>query len=284
MRRTSPNSLLGVDNIPMPTCIEQANETLQELAAVTRRSFLNRGLTAAAVPAAILGVASISEAAQPKNGNRNGNNNNNNNGNNGNGNGNGSNSNRGLIESGLPTYFPGQTRKLFQEIQVDEASHVNIIQDAIILLGGKPRPYPTFQGLSISDPQMFLNLSNAFENTGVHAYFGAAAYIQNPAVLAVAASIAFVEAYHSGWINSLSNQTLVPGGLTYATPFTPAQVVAAVSPYIVSLNDPTNAFPATYSTTPSPENDIAILNFALIAEYLEATFYFESVPQVFSRP
>ena len=261
MRRPPFSPIAGIDDLPMPTCPEQATENLQKLAETTRRTFLGRGLAAAAAVPTALAASSIAEAAGPKKAPPTSNNS---------GNGN-----------SLPTYYAGQTSKLFQEIQVNEATHVNILLIAIKSLGGTPRPYPTFQGITTSNAQQFLQLSNTFENTGVHAYFGAAGYIQNPAVLAVAASIGFVEAYHSGWLNALSNTTLVPGGITYATPLTAEQVVTAVSPYIVSLNDPNNMFPPTFSTTPSPANDIAILNFALIAEYLEATFYFNSVPKVF---
>lgn len=248
MRQHPVSPVAGLDSIALPTCHEQAAETLQQLAETSRRSFLGRGLAAAAVPATIL-AASASASA-------------------------------GTKKPPLPEYYPGQTQRNFVEIQTDEYTHVNILIAAIESLGGTPRPLPTFKGLSISNPQTFLQTAVALENTGVHAYFGAAGAIFNPNVLAVAASIAFVEAYHSGFLNTLANKPLIPGGLTYATPFTVDQVVNAASPFIVSLND-NGQFPATFSSTPSPANDLAILNFALLLEFLEAEFYFYSVPRVF---
>ncbi len=152
---------------------------------------------------------------------------------------------------------------------------------AIRSLGGTPRPYPTFTGITGLSATQFLQTAAAFENTGVGAYFGAAPAIFNPAVAAVAVSIATVEARHSGFINSTANTALVPNGLPYAVPLTIAQVTAAATPYITSLND-NGQFPATFSTTPSAANDIAILNFALLLEFLEASFYFYNVPQLFS--
>jgi Ferritin-like domain len=241
------SSVAGFEQISIPSSQGEANETLQKLAMTSRRSFLGRGLAAAAVPATIIAASSSSKAA---------------------------------AAAPFPSYYTGSTTRNFQEIQVDEASHVNILIAAIDSLGGTPRPFPTFTKITGLNASTFLSTSIAFENTGVHAYFGAAPYIHNPNVVAVALSIALVEAYHAGFLNTLGDQPLVPGGLTYATPYSIAQVTAAVSPFIVRLND-NGEFPLTFSTTPSPANDIAILNFALALEYLEASFYFYNVPALF---
>lgn len=277
MIRPISHSIAGVDQVSVPSCLDEATENLTRLAESTRRSFLGRGLaTAAAVPAAVLTASSIAEAARPGR-NPSG------------GNGGGRNSGGTMGKGGnasLPSYFssqsaPGSTASLFRQIQRNEESHVEIVIAAIRSLGGTPRPLPTFQGIQNVTPPELVAMSTAFENLGTHAYFGAAPYIKNPAVLSVAMSLAFVEGYQAGWLNSLSNQTLVPGGLTFAIPYTIPQVDVAASPFIASLNDG-GLFPPTFSTTPSDVNDIAILNFALMLEYLEATFYFNNVPRIFA--
>jgi hypothetical protein len=47
----------------------------------------------------------------------------------------------------------------------------------------------------------------------------------------------------------------------------PAQVVSLAGKFVASLN---GGPPLTYDRTPSDQNDIAILNFALALEYLES--------------
>ena len=238
---------IELEKIDVPTSLEQADENLDRLAVASRRSFLTWG-AAATGSAAVLSTSSARGAS---------------------------------ARGGLPSLYPGSTGKYFQELQYDEISHVNINAQAIRSLGGTVRPYPTFTGITnLTGPQL-LNFAVTIANTGVGALFGAYPHISNPAVQAVSGSIAFVEAYHAGFANTTANIGLIPNGLTYAVPLTIAQVTSVISPYIVSLND-NGKFPATFdTTTKSTANDIAILNFAIIIDLLEATAYYNNVPRLF---
>jgi len=237
-----------LDSVATPSDSALSIETALEIGARSRRSFLSRGLAAAAVPAVIAAASSTSRAASN-------------------------------LSRQLPSYYPNSTARNFGEIQADENSHVDILTFAVTSLGGTPRPKPTFQGINFTTVKNFLNLSITFENTGAGAYFGAAPLIFNPDVFAVAASIAFTESYHSGFLNTLGNKPILPNGLTYFTPLTKADVVARLTPFISSLN---GGPPVDFdTTTKSPDNDIAILNFALVAEYLEREFYNINVPRIF---
>ena len=242
------HSTFEIDKIEAPATIEHAQDNLGRLSQTSRRSFFSRSMGYAAAGAATVGAASLARGAS----------------------------------GGLPTLFPGSTAKYFQELQFDEANHVNINAAAIRSLGGTVRPIPTFTGITNLTAPQLLSLSTLIANTGVGALSGAAPHIFNPQVYSVAASILFVEAYHAGFLNSQSNIALVPNGLVYDVPLTIPQVVATLSPYITSFNDPNNLFPATFSTTTkSTANDIAILHFAIIIDQLEATLYYNNVPRLF---
>lgn len=163
-------------------------------------------------------------------------------------------------------------RVVFRSIQDHENDHVDFL---VNVLGEDARPKPTFKNLKTSSYNSFVNLTMAFENTGVGAYLGAAPVINSPEYLAAAGSIMTVEARHAGWVNVYLNEQITLGNASFEMPLTPEQVVAAVSPYLVSLNGGPDL---SYSEAPSDQNDIAILNFALALEYLEAEFYNINVP------
>ncbi len=174
-------------------------------------------------------------------------------------------------------------RNFFEEIQQHENDHVSFLVNA---LGADARPLPTFTGLAMKKYADFVDTARVLENTGVGAYLGAAPVINSPDYLAAAGSILTVEARHSGYLNtylkdpitaSAADPTSTP---SFDAPLTAAQVVAGAGPFISSLNGGPDV---TYDTTPSDTNDIAILNFALALEYLEAAFYNLNVP-VFFKP
>ena len=216
---------------------------VQEL---TRRAFGHRGITTAALAAAGVAVASQPAAA---------------------------------AGTGLPNLYPRWNAMLFNGIRDDENAHQAFLVTA---LGSAARPKPTFRNLLQPNLRAFGAVSMALENTGTGAYLGAVPIIFSKQYLAAAGSIALIEARHSGYLNVLFNLDTTVNALgtqqEFETPLTVAQVVNLASPFIAGLN---GGPPLTFNATPSRANDIAILNFALALEYLEAEFYNTNVPVYF---
>ena len=162
------------------------------------------------------------------------------------------------------------TEQAFQEIKRDEDAHVSYLKEA---LGSAARPKPTFKNLKQSDVDNFVKLSQVFENVGVGAYLMAAPAISSKSTLAAAGSILTIEARHAGYLNALTGMPLSTNG-AFDKPLSQGQIVNDVSPFIASLNGgPDPSKPLT--------NDVDILNFALLLEYLEATFYDINVPKFY---
>ena len=178
-----------------------------------------------------------------------------------------------LTSSASAASYPVHTldaaaKEAFKDIRSHEQDHVYKLLGA---LGSKARPKPTFKGLNTTSLSQFLTLSRTFEITGVGAYLGALPYITNKDYVAFAGSIALVEARHAGFLDYFTGKDLTlqaKDGKASAVdrPLTIQEVVAGVSPFIASLN----GGPAASFT---PGDDISIVNFALLLEYLESEFY-----------
>ena len=181
----------------------------------------------------------------------------------------------GTSATNTSTTFAGlkatsDNKAAFTEIMNDENAHVTFLTGA---LKTAARPKPTFKGIEQADIMAFANVSKALENTGVGAYLLAAPFIASKDYLAAAGSILTIEARHAGFIDVLLGQPISPNGAFDKT-ISQADIVAAASPFIGGLNgggDP--AAPLM--------NDVDILNFALLLEYLEAEFYNVNVPKFF---
>ena len=167
----------------------------------------------------------------------------------------------------------GAAGQQFIEIQNDENAHVQFLVQA---LGSSARPKPSFQGLTAPDIQTFAKDSMTFENLGVGAYLMAAPAISSKDYLKAAGSILTIEARHAGFLDVLLGAPISANG-AFDKPVSQADIVSAVSPFVASLNggpDPSGTL----------SNDTDILNFALLLEYLEATFYNLNVPKFFGTP
>ncbi|GAA5862607.1 hypothetical protein JCM1840_002609 [Sporobolomyces johnsonii] len=97
------------------------------------------------------------------------------------------------------------------EIQIDEATHVSILSETILALGGQP-----FEGCSfnfdaaLTDPVTFLSVARTLELVGVSAYLGAAHLISDPQLLTAAGSILSIEARHQSLLNTFSGGSFGP--------------------------------------------------------------------------
>jgi hypothetical protein len=175
--------------------------------------------------------------------------------------------------STLSTVTPATIKNAFTEIMNDEAAHVTFFQKALTQAAATPRPKPTFKGLAQANQSDFATMSRTFENAGVAAFLMAMPAISNKDYTAAAASILTIEARHAGFVDVLLGQPLSENG-AFDKPATHAELLKAVSPFIESLNggpDPADEL----------NNDMVILNFALLLEYLEAEFYSINVPNLF---
>lgn len=135
--------------------------------------------------------------------------------------------NRGLAASGLIP--PGDDRMSFEVIAKHENAHVTFLVNTIKALGGSPVPMPTFDFTAgngsnagpftgvFSNYDLFLAVSQTFEDTGVRAYKGqAGALISSNEVLRAALQIHSVEARHAAHVREIRSRK--PSGLVSGVP------------------------------------------------------------------
>lgn len=118
-------------------------------------------------------------------------------------------------------------------IRDHEVQHVETLRGVIRGLGGTPVE-PCTYAFNYSNPDQFLQIALTLEETGVMAYDGAIAMLQQAALKRSGASIATVEARHAAYIN------LLVASVPFPKPFDSAkmmsEVLAMAAPFITACN------------------------------------------------
>jgi rubrerythrin len=130
----------------------------------------------------------------------------------------------------------GKAAAYLRIVGAHEQTHVDALTAAIRQAGGTPvaqaRGY-NFAALgNLGSQAGILAVSATLEATGVAAYDGAARYIRDKAVLAVAGSIVAVEARHTAAIRVLIDPNANPVPLAFERQLRPSEVLATVGPLI----------------------------------------------------
>ncbi len=121
-----------------------------------------------------------------------------------------------------------------QSVAEHEATHVEVLSQAVTLLGGEPAEEASYT-FGVESVNQFLQLGTTLENTGVAAYAGAAPFIQSPDLAGAALSIHSVEARHAAYLNQLNGQSPFPNAFDEAK--SQEAVLDAVSPLIDSSSE-----------------------------------------------
>ncbi len=141
----------------------------------------------------------------------------------------------GYKQGNARSLVSGREAEYLLAIGADEQAHVDALSATIRKLGGAPVAAPNVDfGDAFKDREHFLKLSHTFENTGVHAYLGAAGSIKNKDVLQAAAGIYGVEARHAAIIGSLLKLKVDDGVFMGAMekPKSKSDVLDAVKPFL----------------------------------------------------
>jgi rubrerythrin len=112
-----------------------------------------------------------------------------------------------------------------------EVEHVVVLQQVITSLGGTPVDACQYN-FGYQDPDGFLLVAQALENTGVMAYTGAIAGIENAGLQTAGATIATVEARHAAYLNLINGDSPFPEA--FDTPKTMDEILAIAGQFIVS--------------------------------------------------
>ena len=127
-----------------------------------------------------------------------------------------------------------KVKELAEEIEKNEAEHVDTLTQTVEQLGGKPAATPRFDfGDAFASQDAFLDLALIFENTGVSAYNGAAAQIRSKEVLAAAGAIVQVEARHAALVAGHIGEEVTPDG-AFEKSLSRERVEQAVRPFETS--------------------------------------------------
>jgi rubrerythrin len=130
-------------------------------------------------------------------------------------------------------FLRGRPKTLARVLARDEATHVEVVADAIRKLGGTPIEKPNFQfpNDAFISQVAFLQLSAQLEETGVSAYLGQGRRVRRRDVLNFAASIYGNEARHTAMIRFYLGDVFAPRDLEL--PLSMEQVLERARPFIV---------------------------------------------------
>ncbi len=132
-------------------------------------------------------------------------------------------------------FTQSNVRRLARTLRGDEITHTVALTAAVKGAGATPvgrAPHYNFPAAVFQTQSAFLGLSEALEDTGVHAYLGQAGNIMTPSILLTAATIVTVEARHAGAIRYQNGKAPTSG--PFDTGFTKDQVLAVAGPLIGS--------------------------------------------------
>ncbi len=130
--------------------------------------------------------------------------------------------------------YSAEVFQQFGQIRDNEVAHAEAFAQALEDLGGDPVEDLEFDfGDTLADVASFVAQAQVFENNDVGALEGSAPFLQgNAELLTAALNVHSVEARQAAYVNGLNGASPFPAA--FDTPLTPDEVLAAISPFIVS--------------------------------------------------